>query len=331
MPNQKSGAYVLLGLTGVKIIVNAAFAAAVIGLLVLFGLQFPHAAKLDSLGMIRLLHGWGDPALAAVAAKFQWAWPAEDVSFLPVGIGFVLLAAKMGIDIPISGLSRIVKKRLPLPEESVELSATASSQGISVSDTLLALAAVSEKARAKLQRRFTRVEGRLEHAKQRQCAFLSVGVVDPEGMKKGATPETITESFAAYEAMLDEIFKLTGAWKLAWTTDGVMVCYLEVSQALDAAQRVLKGLSSFNATRNELPTAFRVCCGINEGEVAIYEDSKLQKVADRVIDVAGHMQKHARPNTLWLSSEVHGHLQTGTGFQPAHEEVDGYTVLEWAA
>ena len=74
-----------------------------------------------------------------------------------------------------------------------------------------------------------------------------------------------------------------------------MVCYLDVHHAVDAGQRVLKGLEDFNTNRNELQRPFRVCCGLNEGEVIIFEDSKLQKVADRVIDVAGHMQKKGSP------------------------------------
>ncbi len=331
MENKKSGAYWLLTLGALKLIVDLAFVAAIGAMLALFGLQFPHTAKMDSLWLVEKLRSWGDPLFGWIGWKLGTTWPSERVSLLPIGGGFVLLAAKLGFDVLMSRLTRLVQERLPLPEETQELSVSASSQGISVSSTLLALAAVSEKAMAKLQRRYARVEHRLQEAKRRPCAFLSIGVVDAVEMKQDAAPEKVTRSFRAYEKMLEEAFRATKAWKEAWTPEGVMVCYLNVHQALDAAQRVLAELKGFNSTFNELSQPFRVCCGINEGEVVIFEDSKLQKVADRVIDVAGHMQKNARPNTLWLSSEVYGHLGEKPGFHPAHAQVDGFKVVEWCA
>jgi class 3 adenylate cyclase len=328
---KKIGAYMILVLGAVRFIGDAAIWAVIGALLVLFGLQFPHAAKMDSLWLVQKLHLWGDPALAEAASKFGWAWPSTDISLLPIGGGFVLLAVKVAWDALILRLTRFVQKRLPLPDETLALSASASSQGISVSSTLLALAAVSEKAMAKIQRRYVRVERRLDATKPRRCAFLSVGVVDAEEMKLGAAPEKVARSFHAYEKMIEEIFQLTGAWKEAWTPEGVMVCYHDAPHALDAAERVLKGLEGFNTNLNELPHPFRVCCGLNEGEVVIFEDSKLQKVADRVIDVAGHMQKKAPPNSLWLSSEVYDRLEEKPGFHPAQAQVDGLAVIEWRA
>ncbi len=331
MNKGRFSAYLLLALGTIKLVADVALFAAIGALLVLFGLQFPHAAKVDSLWMIRMLHLWGDPVLAEAASMFGRVWPLDGVSYLPVAGGFILLAVKLGFDTLMLRFTRLVQKLLPLPEESLALSASASSQGISVSSTLLALAAVSEKAMAKIQRRYVRVERRLGAAKPRWCTFLAVGVVDAVDMKLGADPEKVTRSFNAYENMLKEAFQLTGAWKEAWTPEGVMVCYLDVRHALDAGQRVLKGLEGFNAQLNELPHPFRICCGLNEGEVVIFEDSKLQKVADHVIDVAGHMAKNARPNSLWLSSEVHDRLEEKSGFHPANAQVDGFTVFEWCA
>ena len=331
MENKRLGAYLVLALSTIKFIADVTLWAAIGALLVLFGLQFPHAAKIDSLWLVQELRFWGDPALAEAASVFGWTWPSVEISPLPIVCGFVLLAGKVGFDAVMSRLQRFVQKRLPLPEKTLALSASVSSQGISVSSTLLALAAVSDKAMAKIQRRYARVERELAKAKPRHCAFLSVGVVDAEEMKLEAAPERVSRSFHAYEEMLEEIFRDTGAWKEAWTPEGVMVCYHDVRNACDAAQRVLKGLEGFNARRNALRRPFRACCGLNEGEVVIFEDSKLQNVADHVIDVAGHMQKRARPNCLWLSSEVYDHLGKLPGFHAANTQVDGFTVLEWHA
>jgi class 3 adenylate cyclase len=320
-----------LALGAIKLIADAALWAAIGAMLILFGLQFPHPAKLDSLWLIQRLHAWAGPMLVAVGSVFDWAWPSNGISPLPVVTGFLVLAAKQGWDALVQWLTGLVRRKLPLPDETESLSSSASSMGISVSSTLLALAVVSDKARLKIERRRDRVARLLEESKRRQCAFLSIDVVDPVEMKQGADPEKVAHSFNAYEEMLDEIFRLTSAWKEAWTTDGVMVCYLDVGHALDAAQRVLVELKAFNSGHNELRQPFRVRCGLNEGEVIIFEDSKLEKVADHVIDVAGHMQKNARPNSLWLSSEVYDRLEQKSGFRPANAQVDGLTVLEWRA
>ncbi len=211
MDKKKFGAYLVMVLGAIKLIADAAFILAIGALLVLFGFQFPHTAKWDSLWLVGRLHLWGDPALAEVASKFGWAWPSSGISLVPIGGGFVLLAVKVGFDAVMVRLTRFVQKRLPLPEETLALSASASSQGISVSSTLLALAAVSDKAMAKIRRRYARVESRLAATKPRCCAFLSFGVVDAEEMKRNTDPEKVTRSFSAYEKMLDEIFQLTGA------------------------------------------------------------------------------------------------------------------------
>ena len=329
MESNKSGAYLLLALATVKLGGDAVLWAAMIALLIMFGLQFPHSASMDSLWLVEKIHLWGDPVLGQAASKLSWTWPSKEFGFLPIGAGFAVLAVKLVFDTLCLKLKSLVQRWRPLPDETLALSASASSKGISVSSTLLALAAVNAKAMEKIRRRYARVGHRLEMTKHRWCAFLSIGVVDAIEMKQGADPEKVRRSFAAYEEMLEEHFKFTGAWKEAWTPEGVMVCYQDLGHALDAAQRILKRLADFNQALNEMPQPFRICCGMNEGEVAIFEDSKLQKVSDHVIDVAGHMQKHARPNTLWLSSEVYDRLEQRSGFHPAQEQVDGFEVYEW--
>ena len=331
MDNKNYGHYLPLALGAIKIIADVVCVAATVGMVVLFGLQFPHAPRLDSVWLVQILHWVGDPVLSGVASILGWAWPSNGISLLPIGGGFAMLLARQGLDALMVWLRGLVSNRFPPEAKTKSLSTTSSSGGISVSSSTIAQAAISERVRAKIQRRHDRVARLLRDAKHRWCAFLSIDIVDAVELKQGADPERVTRTFNAYEEMLEEIFQLTKAWKVAWTTDGVMVCFLDDRQALDAAQRVLKGLKVFNAGRNELQQPFRVRCGLNEGEVVIFEDSKLEKVADHVIDVAGHMQKHARPNSLWLSSDAYEHLEEKLGFQPANARVDDLSVFEWRA
>ncbi len=63
--------------------------------------------------------------------------------------------------------------------------------------------------------------------------------------------------------------------------------------------------------------------------MAIYEDSKLEKVADHVIDLAGHMQKQASPDALWMGKEIYDTLSDQSGFFPSTQVVDDLKVYEW--
>jgi len=54
-------------------------------------------------------------------------------------------------------------------------------------------------------------------------------------------------------------------------------------------------------------------------------------MSDRVIDVAGHMQKYAAADTIFIAREV---LERGTedeGFRATDQKVDGYQVFHWKA
>ncbi|MFY9665649.1 MAG: hypothetical protein WAK19_14495, partial [Candidatus Cybelea sp.] len=64
--------------------------------------------------------------------------------------------------------------------------------------------------------------------------------------------------------------------------------------------------------------------------VVIFEDSTVEKLVERTIDVAGHMQKYAAPGTLLLSTEVYGALGDQAGFRETGREVDGYSTYEWS-
>jgi class 3 adenylate cyclase len=192
-----------------------------------------------------------------------------------------------------------------------------------------AITADSERARAALLKRYREIENALKSARRKRCTFLSLDVVGSTQMKVGEKETDVAVTFQAYMEMLKTIFEQYGAWKVAWTPDGAMVCFLQLDLAVAAAQRVLQGLKHFNDNENRLKIPFRVRCGLNEGEVPIFEDSRLESVADRVVDVAGHMQKQGPPNALWLSAEALNSLADKSGFRPTGQSVDGFEAWEW--
>ena len=173
------------------------------------------------------------------------------------------------------------------------------------------------------------IEKQLKEAKKKNCTFLSVDVVGSTTMKDGETEIAITSTFRAYEELLRRTFKATKAWKESWTPDGVMICFLHREDAVEAAKTILTQLLAFNQHGNALKTPFNVRCGINEGEVVIFDDSDVEKLVEHTIDVAGHMQKYATPGSLLLSKEVYDVLEDTAGFRPAGKDVDGYQTYEW--
>ena len=72
-----------------------------------------------------------------------------------------------------------------------------------------------------------------------------------------------------------------------------------------------------------------VRCGINQGYVYFDEAIPLEEISDRVIDIAGHMQKNAPPNKICIAKPAIEPLQERNGFVPAGRVVDGYEVYMW--
>lgn len=302
----------------------------ILGFLALFGLKFDHPAKWDSFAPVVQLHNWGDPILNQLDAWLEWP-PA--VRWYPLALAILFWIARATAEAKLQGLLKALTKPklrpaplgvspLRTPPPILQPKSTAS-----VLDTL---PPDSEQAREELLKRYREIEEALKSSRRKQCTFLAVDLVDSTHMKEGHGTTEITVSFRAYEDMAKKVFKQYGAWKQAWTPDGVMVCFLQRELAVGAAQRILQNLDNLNATSNRLRTPFRARCGVHEGEVPIYEDTNLERVADRIIDVAGHLQKHANPNTLWVSTDVYAHLQDKSGFFDLQKIVDGYKVYGWA-
>ena len=318
----------LTPLTVIRRVTDIVLTVAILGFLVLFGLQFQHASKLDEVWVILQLRHYGNPLVAGAGAWFKWAWPPppDNWSFLPIGVALLTWGIKIAADAVFNRGYRMLGKLWPVPQPL-----SASAFGVPGTSGFEAVAATadSEQARDELLKRYREIEKALKAAKRKQCTFLAIDVVGSSQMKVGERETEIAATFQAYEEMLRKIFDQYGAWKQAWTPDGVMICFLDRELAFGAAQRILQSLKRFNELENRLRTPFSVRCGMNEGEVPIYEDSRLEKVADHVIDVAGHMQKQGTPDTLWVSAETYATLANKTGFQPLEAVVDGYQVYEW--
>jgi class 3 adenylate cyclase len=300
-------------LDGAQRVVNLVLNLLILASLVLFAVEFVRFSGIARAWPIVQLHRFGDPIVGRVG---RWL-PLQARQYAPLLLAAIIYLVMMISDRLFAVARRAAASLKPAAANKTKAAATETK-------------VESEKARAQLYKEYEKIEEALREAKRRRCAFLSVDVVGSTLIKSGETDIAVTATFRAYEDMLRRIFKATRAWKESWTPDGAMICFLNLSDAVKAGQSILRQLPAFNERRNRLKDKFDVRCGVNEGEVVIFEDSTVEKLVEHTIDVAGHMQKYATPGTLMLSKEVYDALEERSGFRPAGQEVDGYSTYEWS-
>lgn len=320
----------------IQYLLNLFLMAVALGFLARFGLQFTKNPAWESQRAAVRLRRLADPVIAEVGSWLDLPWPSagnDPSRYLPLALFVAIWIVKSSLVASLERVRRQWERQAPVGERVVEGQRLASrapgtrpAPGVELDAALVE----SEEAREELVKRYREIEKTLKTAKRKSCAFLSIDVVGSTTMKVGESHTAVTATFTAYEEMVRKVFQQYEAWKQAWTPDGVMVCFLQVDLAVAAAKRLLHNLKTFNTTESHLRTPFRVRCGVNAGEVPIFEDSKLERIADQVIDVAGHMQKHTEADTLWLSEEVYNSLADKVGFQPTSHVVDGHKVYEWS-
>jgi class 3 adenylate cyclase len=182
--------------------------------------------------------------------------------------------------------------------------------------------------RAELLRAFAEAKKRLD-ALGREVAFLSIDVVGSTAMKKSEESAAVQYDFSEYRKMVEDVFKDHGILKSTWTPDGVMGCFPGIDEAIQAGKDVILRLDSFNEHVKLMKEDFAVRCGVNAGYVHFDEATPLEAMSDRVIDIAGHMQKYAEPNTVAVARKVIEPLRDPEGFEPTATVVDGYEVSRW--
>ena len=319
---------VLLGLIGaVRFVFNLAASVYALVFLVLFALQFVHGAKIVHSAPVLWVHRFGDGQVRWTSAWFGMHWPSSRLNFIPLALAVLVWVLKGVIDGLLQRLDFRVRTAMKPPPKRVGLTSLEDDAAVIAAATTLN--AESERHREVLLKRYREIEEALKTAGRKRCTFLSIDVVGSTQMKVGERETAIAATFQAYEELVRATFDSYSVWKQTWTPDGVMACFLDRELAVAAAQKVLTELPGFNKNKSQLRTPLLARAGLNEGDVSIFEDSALEKVADHVIDVAGHMQKHADPDTLLLSEPVFQALENKSGFVAAGRDVDGFSTYQW--
>jgi class 3 adenylate cyclase len=185
-----------------------------------------------------------------------------------------------------------------------------------------------EGSREELLRVFAETKKKLD-SMGREVAFLSIDVVGSTAMKVNEDPAAAQYDFLEYRRLVESVFKARGVLKSTWTPDGVMACFSNADDAVQAGKDVIRGLDHFNREVKLMKTDFAVRCGVNAGFVHFDDRTPLEAMSDRVIDIAGHMQKYAEPNTVAVARKIIEPLRERGGFEPTRKVVDGYEVSHW--
>ena len=187
------------------------------------------------------------------------------------------------------------------------------------------LKTASKSEREELLKIFAETKKSLD-AMGRDLAFLSIDIADSAELKEGEDKAIIEYNLSEYRKFVNNKLNANGVLKYAWTTDGMMACFPTLDAAVKAARDVLDGLKAFNKHVSTFRKDIRLKCGINAGYVYFDESVPMEEMSDRVIDVAGHMQKHAAPNTICLAKNIIKPLQEASHFIPISKVIDGYEV-----
>ena len=242
-----------------------------------------------------------------------------DSDFLPLVLGVAVYVVQLVV---CSGLERMEG----LLTKAIEPKRSAVQEAIKLPQQRLITPASA--SRMSLLREYAVAKRMLSEA-QREMAFLAADVVGSTKMKLGEEKITIEHAFAEYKKFLERIFRECRVYKVAWTPDGVMACFPSVDDAAVAGRKIITDLEWFNRDVHQLRTKFHVRCGLNAGVVLIPEEKPLEEISDHTIDVAGHLQKEAESDALWISEDVHAHLTDKTGFVQLDVQVDGHHVFAW--
>jgi len=317
---------ITLGLTIIR------WALIFILLLTIFGLILPYLSNVGSYGYLQHLIGWETKIDDLVKTYIPTRIAGYELSRV-----ITIIATLVLIDLTksISEKIRFVTQRRKMVGELKQIQKIYKGQSPAQKDKIALLESKMEQAsqasgknRQELLKEFASIKKELEKI-GRDLAFLAIDVADSTGMKIGEDPGIVEADFLEYHDFVESKFKEHGLIRAAWTPDGVMACFNTIDDAVSAAQDILHGLEYFNRHVKVMKRDFAIRCGVNGGHVFYDESIPLEQFSDRVIDIAGHMQKYAPPNTLLIAKHVIEPVKSRDNFVSTERVVDGLEVCEW--
>jgi hypothetical protein len=88
-------------------------------------------------------------------------------------------------------------------------------------------------------------------------------------------------------------------------------------------------LKQFNKEQSSLRRYLNVRIGINTGTLLLDDVTDLGKIAERDIDIAGHLQKYGRPGELLISASTWERIANQTDFRKRWQTIDDTVVYRY--
>ncbi len=219
-------------------------------------------------------------------------------------------------------LSRIVKKYVDTTVEKKPFGRAAPAGETKV-----------EKVRRKTTERrlaiqtYTEVKEILESSQQ-DLTFVALDVVGSTKMKIGEDPIIIEQTFYDYRKLVETLLQRFQVYKCTWTPDGQMAAFKTPDLGVLFAKAVLGALPEFNQ-KSKLKTPFKLRVGVNSGVVSTDDATPMEKLSSFSIDLTGHLQKYAEPDSMWVSEKIFNSVSEKDGFVSSATKVDDNNVFTW--
>lgn len=160
-----------------------------------------------------------------------------------------------------------------------------------------------------------------------EVTFLDIDIADSTAIKNGEEDSDIIYSFDEYHRLLDRIAEKNKGRVLNRMGDGVIYRFQTADQAVNAAIEIKNALVAFNKNTNRLKKHISVRMGINSGKLLLDSSDEGGKVFSQTIDIAGHLQKEAKPNEILITEETFRKLGEPSLFEESgYLERDGVKI-----
>jgi len=147
-----------------------------------------------------------------------------------------------------------------------------------------------------------------------EATFLDIDVVSSKKLREKSDVTISAYSFEQYYKYVKDKVKMNGGIVLSAVGDEVMSFFKKPDNAINCALDIFNDKEKFNNNRNKLKDPFQFRVGINSGSALI--DTKTGKAFSRgVIDLAGHLQKKAKPGTFLISEDTYCKLKNKDDFK----------------
>lgn len=156
--------------------------------------------------------------------------------------------------------------------------------------------------------------------------FMAIDVVDSKKLKKNEDPFLVQFSFSAYQKLIAQCVMASKGIIHNTSGDGTMACFVSAAEAFKAGGRIFADLADFNNSTNRLTEAFEIRMGLHTGPVVLEQSGEISDMFAESLDIAGHIQKHAAPNSMDLSAPCRESVVSTVEFETLDDMVDGYLI-----